>query len=56
MHWPSIFGTEGNDYGSRYSDKTFFWMGVNYVEVLCFLLLYHGMCLSIRQLKRILCS
>ena len=29
-------------------------MGINYVEILAFLVMYHGICLSMSQLKRIL--
>lgn len=31
-------------------------MRLNYTEILCFLIMYHGICLSMRQLKRILRS
>ena len=31
-------------------------MGLNYAEILAFLILSHGICLSLRQLKRILRS
>ena len=36
--------------------ERYFWMGISYFEILCFLLVYHGIRLSIRQLKRILRS
>ena len=36
--------------------ERYFWMGISYFEILCFLLVYHGIRLSMRQLKRILRS
>ena len=32
----------------------YFSMGINYMEILAFLVMYHGICLSMRQLSRIL--
>ena len=32
----------------------YFHLGINYTEILAFLVLCHGICLSMRQLKRIL--
>lgn len=34
--------------------ERYFSMGINYMEILAFLVMYHGICLSMRQLKRIL--
>lgn len=36
--------------------ESYFSMGINYTEILAFLVMYHGICLSMRQLKRILRS
>lgn len=36
--------------------ERYFWMGISYLEIICFLFVYHGIRISIRQLKRILRS
>ena len=38
----------------RDRDTSIEMMGLNYTEILCFLIMYHGICLSMRQLKGIL--
>ena len=36
--------------------ERYFSMGINYMEILAFLVMYHGICLSMRQLRADVCK